>query len=71
MKLFTYVNYEMIQYFDLLIKSISITVLETNIQKERPLHEDLPSVNQVFNMTTITSVNFNINCDDVDYSLQA
>jgi hypothetical protein len=47
---------------------ISITILGTNIQKERPLHGDLCSVNQVFNMTTITSGNFfNTNCD-VDYS---
>jgi hypothetical protein len=48
---------------------ISITVLETNMQKERPLYEDLSSVNQVFNITTITSGNFfNSNCD-VDYSM--
>jgi hypothetical protein len=39
-------------------------ILETNTQKERP-----SSVNQVFNMTTITSGNFiNTNCD-VDYSV--
>jgi hypothetical protein len=39
------------------------------IQKERPVHGDLSSVNQMFSMTTITSGNFfNMNCDDVDYS---
>jgi hypothetical protein len=37
---------------------ILITVLETNIQKERPLCGDLPSVSQVFNMTTIISGSF-------------
>jgi hypothetical protein len=47
---------------------MSITILKTNIQKERPLNADLSSVNQVFNMTTITSLNFfNTNCDVVDY----
>jgi hypothetical protein len=57
----------MIQY--LLIKPfISITILETTIQKERPVHGDLSSVNQVFNITTIMSGNFfNTNCDVVDY----
>jgi hypothetical protein len=51
--------------FDLLIKSLfQLTVLETNIQKERPLHGDSSFVNQVFNMTMITSGNFfNTNCD--------
>jgi hypothetical protein len=50
-------------------KFISVTILKTNIQKERPFHEDLSSVNQVFNMTTITSGNFfNTDCDDVRYS---
>jgi hypothetical protein len=39
------------------------------MQKERPLHGDLSSVNQVFNMTTIMSANFfNTNYDVVDYS---
>jgi hypothetical protein len=48
---------------------ISITILETNIQTERPLHGDLSSVNQVFSMTTIMCGNFfNTNCDLVDYS---
>jgi hypothetical protein len=47
---------------------ISFTLLENNIQKERPLHGDLSSTSQVFNMTTIMSVNFNTNCD-VGYSL--
>jgi hypothetical protein len=37
--------------------------------KEGPLHGDLSSVNQVFNMTTITSSNFNMNCVIVDYSM--
>jgi hypothetical protein len=46
---------------------ISIIVLETNIQKERKMHGDSSSLNQVFNMTTITSGNFNTKCD-VDYS---
>jgi hypothetical protein len=47
---------------------LSLTILETNIQKERSLHGDLSSVNQVFNVTTITSGNFlNMNCDVVDY----
>jgi hypothetical protein len=42
-------------------------MLQTNTQKESPLHGDLSSVNQVFNMTTITSGSFfNTNCD-VDY----
>jgi hypothetical protein len=56
--------------FDLLIKIfISIRILESNIQKGRPLHEDLSSVNQVFSMTTIMSGNFfNTSCD-VDYSM--
>jgi hypothetical protein len=44
-------------------------ILQTNLQKERPLRGDLSSVNQVFNMTTIMSGNFfNMNCDVVDYS---
>jgi hypothetical protein len=43
---------------------ISITILETNIQKESPMHRDLFSVNQMFNMTTVTSGTFfNMNCD--------
>jgi hypothetical protein len=47
--------------FDLLIKSL--------LQKEMPLHGDLASVNQVFNMPTITSGNlFDTNYDVVDYS---
>jgi hypothetical protein len=47
---------------------ISITILETNTQKERPLPDDLFSVNQVFSMTTIMSGNFfKMNCDFVDY----
>jgi hypothetical protein len=55
--------------FDLLIKSFfQLTILETNIQKERPLHGDVSSVNQVFNMTTVMSTKFfNMNCDVVDY----
>jgi hypothetical protein len=49
---------------------ISITILETNIQRERPLHGDLSPVNEVFRVTTITSGNFfNTNCDVVDYSM--
>jgi hypothetical protein len=33
------------------------------------MHGDLSSVNQVFNMTTVTSGNFfNTDCDVVDYS---
>jgi hypothetical protein len=49
---------------------ISITILESKIQKERPLYGDLSSVNEVFNMTTIMSGNFfNTNCDAVDYSI--
>jgi hypothetical protein len=36
---------------------ISVTVLETNIQKERPLHGELSSVNQVLNMISIMSGN--------------
>jgi hypothetical protein len=44
--------------------------METNIQKGRPLHEDLSSVNQFFNMTTIMHGNlFNTNCDTVYYSM--
>jgi hypothetical protein len=44
-------------------------MLETNIQKERTLHGYLFSMNQVFNMTTITSGNFfNTNFDIVEYS---
>jgi hypothetical protein len=56
--------------FDLVNKIfISITVLETNIQKESPLHGDLSSVNQVFSMSTITFGKLlNTNCDVVDYS---
>jgi hypothetical protein len=48
---------------------ILITILESNIQKEGPLQGDLSSsVNQMFNMTAITSGNFfNMTCD-VDYS---
>jgi hypothetical protein len=37
------------------------------MQKERSLDGDLSSVNQVFNLITITSGNFNMN-GDVDYS---
>jgi hypothetical protein len=61
--------HEMIQYLMCINKIFtSITILETNIQKETPMHTDLSSVNQVFSMTTITSGNFfNTNCD-VDYS---
>jgi uncharacterized Fe-S cluster-containing radical SAM superfamily protein len=52
--------------FDILIKSLF--QLHTNIQKKRSLHGDLSSVNQAFNMTTITSGNFfNTNSDAVDY----
>jgi hypothetical protein len=48
---------------------ISITIPETNIQKQRPFHGDLSSVNQMFNMTTITSGSFfSTNCDAVHYS---
>jgi hypothetical protein len=48
---------------------ISIMILETNIQKQRPLHGDISSVNQALNMTTITSINFfKTNCDVVDDS---
>jgi hypothetical protein len=56
--------------FDLLIKIfILITIPETNIQKETPLHGDLSSVNQAFNTTAITSGNFfNTNCDVADHS---
>jgi hypothetical protein len=44
-------------------------ILQTNIQKERPLHRDSSSVNQVFIKITITPRNFfNMNCDAVDYS---
>jgi hypothetical protein len=47
---------------------ISTTILETNIQKERPLHGDLSSVNYVFIRPTIMSGNFfNTNYDVVDY----
>jgi hypothetical protein len=45
-----------------------MTILETNIQKERPLHGDLFSVNQVFSMTTIMCGNFFYMDCDVDYS---
>jgi D-ribose pyranose/furanose isomerase RbsD len=62
------VAHEMIQYLSINKIFISITIPETNIQKERPLHGDLSSVNQVLNMTTITFDNFNKNCDVVDYS---
>jgi hypothetical protein len=41
-------------------------ILESNIQKERPLNGDLSSVNQVFNMITIMSGIFNTNCYVVD-----
>jgi hypothetical protein len=48
----------------------SIVSQPITLQKERPLHGDLFPVNQVFNMTTITSGNFfNTNCDVVDYSV--
>jgi hypothetical protein len=39
------------------------------MQKEEPLHGDLSSVNQAFNMTTVTSGNFfSTNCGAVDYA---
>jgi hypothetical protein len=57
---------EVIQY----LIYYSITILETNVQKQRVLHGDLASVNQVFSMPTITFCNFfNTNCDVVDYSM--
>jgi hypothetical protein len=50
------VVHEMIQHLWSLNKIlISITILQTNMQKERPLYGDLFSVNHVYSMTTITS----------------
>jgi hypothetical protein len=48
--------------------SIPAFSYHVTIHKERPLHGDLSFVNQMFDMTTITSGNFfNMNYD-VDYS---
>jgi hypothetical protein len=55
--------------FNLLIKSLFQLQYQKLTQKERPLRGGLTSVNQVFNITNITSGNFfSTNCD-VDYSM--
>jgi hypothetical protein len=54
--------------FDLLIKPLPQLQYQKLIYKKKDHCMDIYSVNQVFNMTTITSGNFfNTNCDDVDY----